>query len=85
MPYLAAFVPSNWEVIHMDEAISPVDVTLNVDLVGITFHTPSAYHTYDLAAQYRRRGIPVVLGGPHVTLVPDEAQRYADVIFVRWQ
>jgi len=82
MPYLAAFVPSNWEVIHIDEAESPVDIALKVDLVGITFHTPSAFHVYKLAAQFRKRAIPVVLGGPHVTLMPDEAQAYADVIFV---
>ena len=82
MPYLAAFVPPNWEVIHVDEAVSPVDVTMNVDLAAITFHTPSASHVYDLAAQFRRRGIPVALGGPHVTLLPDEAQAHADVIFV---
>lgn len=81
MPYLAAFVPANWDVIHVDEAITPVDATLQVDLVGITFHTPSASHVYDLAAQFRRRGIPVVLGGPHVALIPDEAQLHADVIF----
>jgi radical SAM superfamily enzyme YgiQ (UPF0313 family) len=82
MPYLAAFVPPHWEVMHIDEAVSPVDVTLAVDLVGITFHTPSAFHVYELATQFRRRGIPVVLGGPHVTLMPDEAQTYADAIFV---
>ncbi len=82
MPYLAAFVPTNWEVIHIDEAVTPIDVTLQVDLVGITFHTPSAFHAYDLAAQFRRREISVVLGGPHVTLVTDEAQEFADVIFV---
>lgn len=82
MPYLAAFVPPTWEVVHIDEAVSPADVTQQVDLVGITFHTPSAFHVYDLATQFRRRGIPVVLGGPHVTLLPDEAQAYADVIFV---
>ena len=82
MPYLAALVPTNWEVAHVDEAVTPVDVTAQVDLVGITFHTPSARHVYDLAAQFRNRGIPVVLGGPHVTLVPDEAQEHADVIFV---
>lgn len=82
MPYLAAFVPNNWEVIHIDEAVTPVDYSLEVDLVGITFHTPSAFHGYDVAMQFRRRGIPVVLGGPHVTLMPDEAQQYADVVFV---
>lgn len=82
MPYLAAFVPPHWEVSHIDEAVTPVDVTLPVDLVGITFHTPSAEHVYGLAAQFRQRGVPVVLGGPHVTLLPDEAQAHADVIFV---
>jgi len=82
MPYLAAFVPPHWEVIHIDEAVKPVDVKLRVDLVGITFHTPSALHVYALSAEFRRRGIPVVLGGPHVTLLPDEAQAHADVIFV---
>ena len=82
MPYLAAFAPPDWDVIHIDEAVSPVDVTQQADLVGITFHTPSAHHVYELAAQFRKRGIPVVLGGPHVTLAPDEAQANADVIFV---
>ena len=82
MPYLASFMPSNWDVIHIDEAITPVDVTLQVDLVAITFHTPSAVHVYELAGQFRQRGIPVALGGPHVTLLPDEAQVHADVVFV---
>jgi radical SAM superfamily enzyme YgiQ (UPF0313 family) len=82
MPYLAALVPDNWEVIHIDETVTPVDISLKVDLAGITFHTPSASHVYELAAQFRKRGIPVVLGGPHVTLMPDEAQQHAEVIFV---
>jgi len=82
MPYLAAFVSPDWTVVHIDEEVSPVDLTIAADLVGITFHTPSAFHAYDLAAQFRKRGIPVALGGPHVTLIPDEAQAHADVIFV---
>ena len=82
MPYLASFVPTNWHVIHIDEAVTPVDISLRVDLVGITFHTPSAFHVYRMAAQFRARGISVLLGGPHVTLMPDEAQQHADVIFV---
>lgn len=82
MPYLAAFVPSHWRVIHVDEAAEPVDFSLRPDLVAITFHTPSAQHAYNTAARFRQRRIPVALGGPHVTLVPDEAQNHADVIFV---
>lgn len=47
MPYLAAFVPPQWQVVHVDEVVSPVDLMRDVDLVGITFHTPSASHVYD--------------------------------------
>src|SRR5512135_2832636 len=80
MPYLAAFVPPHWKVIHVDEAVTPVDPDTDADLVGITFHTPSAPHAYSLASMFRERGITVALGGPHVTLMPEEAGEHADVI-----
>lgn len=82
MPYLAALTPSHWQVEHIDEECHPVNLKANVDLVGITFHTPSAYHAYKIADSFRERGITVVLGGPHVTLMPDEAAQHADVVFV---
>jgi hypothetical protein len=65
MPCLAAFAPPHWSVIHIDEVVSPVDFGMLVDLVAITFHTPSAPHAYAMADQFRQRGTPVVLGGPH--------------------
>ena len=64
MPYLAAFAPPHWTVIHIDEVVRPVDFGMLVDLVAITFHTPSAPHAYAMADQFRERGTPVVLGGP---------------------
>jgi radical SAM superfamily enzyme YgiQ (UPF0313 family) len=82
MPYLAARVPPGWQVDHVDEEAEDIDWTDQSDVVGITFHTPSAYHAYGLAAQFRSRGACVVMGGPHVTLLPEEAARHADVIFV---
>jgi len=82
MPYLAAFVPPHWTVLHVDEAVKPVDFGVQPDLVAITFHTPSAPHVYAMADRFRQRGVPVVLGGPHVTLMPEEAQAHADVIFI---
>ena len=82
MPYLAAFAPPHWTVLHVDEAAEPVNLDAPADLVAITFHTPSAPHAYALAARFRQRGKIVVLGGPHVTLLPEEAQAHADVIFV---
>jgi radical SAM superfamily enzyme YgiQ (UPF0313 family) len=82
MPYLAAFAPDNWTVHHVDECVQAVDFNMRPDLVGITIHTPSAPHAYAIAHRFRELEVPVVLGGPHVTLVPDEAQAHADVIFV---
>ena len=82
MPYLAARVPPGWEVLHIDEEAEEIGWDVGVDVVGITFHTPSALHAYDIAASFRSRGICVVLGGPHVTLLPEEAGQHADVIFV---
>jgi radical SAM superfamily enzyme YgiQ (UPF0313 family) len=82
MPYLAARVPPNWEVIHIDEETEKIDRNIVADVVGITFHTPSAFHAYDLALGFRSRGMCVVMGGPHVTLLPEEAGQYADVIFI---
>ncbi len=82
MPYLAARVPAGWEVTHVDEEAEEIDWNVAADLVGITFHTPSAVHAYQIAARFRSRGICVVLGGPHVTLVPEEARQHADAIFI---
>jgi radical SAM superfamily enzyme YgiQ (UPF0313 family) len=81
MPYLAALTPPGWDIEHVDEEVEEVDFVRRYDLVGITFHTPSASHAYALADRFRGRGTPVVLGGPHVTLLPDEAEQHADAIF----
>lgn len=82
MPYLAALTPSGWNVQHIDEDSEAIDFDSRIDLVGITFHTPSADYVYSIASRFRKRGVSVVLGGPHVTLVPEEAAKHADVIFI---
>jgi len=82
MPYLASRVPQAWDVIHVDEEAEGIDWTVEADVVAITFHTPSAVHAYEIAARFRSRGICVAMGGPHVTLLPEEASQHADVIFI---
>ena len=82
MPYLASRVPRSWEVIHVDEEAEDIDWNIDPHVVGITFHTPSAFHAYDIAARFRSRGTCVAMGGPHVTLLPEEASQHADAIFV---
>lgn len=79
---LAALVPPevNAELTLIDEGISDVPLDLDADLVGITVITGTAVRAYELADHFRARGITVVLGGPHVTLIPDDAQPHADAV-----
>ncbi|HNB54658.1 MAG TPA: radical SAM protein [Anaerolineales bacterium] len=82
MPLLAALTPAPWEVSHTDEITRAVDTTQPYDLVGITAATPGAPHAYELAEAFRGRGIPVVMGGPHATLMPYEVAGHVDVVVV---
>jgi radical SAM superfamily enzyme YgiQ (UPF0313 family) len=82
MPYLAALTPPPWQVSHLDEEAEAIDFEAEVDLVGLTFHTPSAWHAYTIGRRFQERGIPVVAGGPHVSLVPEEAAQVFDTIFI---
>ncbi len=84
LPTLAALVPGDLDadVACHDEGIEDVDLDLTADIVGMTVITGTAPRAYELAARFRRRGILVVLGGPHVTLVPDDAQPHADSVVV---
>jgi len=70
------------EVEIIDEGIEDVDLNLTADLIGMTVITGSSKRAYHLADHFRSRGIPVVLGGPHVTLIPADAQPHADSIVV---
>jgi radical SAM superfamily enzyme YgiQ (UPF0313 family) len=82
MPYLAAFVRPPHEVALCDEYNQTVDFDAKTDLVGITCNTPNASHVYRMADTFRARGRLVVLGGPHATLMPDEAKPHADSVVV---
>jgi radical SAM superfamily enzyme YgiQ (UPF0313 family) len=81
---LAALVPSELEaeLTLVDEGIEDVDPALDADLIGMTVITGTAPRASELAKHFRSRGIPVVLGGPHVTLVPDDAQPHGDAVVV---
>jgi radical SAM superfamily enzyme YgiQ (UPF0313 family) len=84
LPTLKALVPPEIDatVQCIDEGIADVDLNLQADLIGMTVITGTAPRAYQLAAHFRQRGIPVVLGGPHVTLIPADAQPHADSIVV---
>lgn len=79
---LASLIPHGLDiqVEIFDEGIEEIDLDLEADLVGMTVITGTARRSYELSDHFRSRGIPVVLGGPHITLAPEDAQPHADAL-----
>lgn len=79
---LAALVPESLPatVAIYDEGIEDLPHSLEADLIGMTVITGNAPRAYELAAQFRSQGKTVVLGGPHITLMPEDAAPHADCI-----
>lgn len=83
LPSIAAVTPSDWEVAVYDGISSrEIDYEAPADLVGFSVLTPFATESYAAAESFRRRSIPVVLGGAHPTLMPDEAKSHADAVVI---
>ncbi len=80
LPTIAAYTPSGWDVVLVDEAVQDVDFDQPCDLVGLSIMTCYAPRAYEISAEFRKRGKTVVLGGVHPTYCPDEALRYCDAI-----
>ena len=81
---VAALTPPDVEVEYIEyDEVPEDDAELErFDLVGLSSFTARIDATYQLADRYRALGVPVVLGGLHVSLMPDEAQAHADAIVV---
>src|SRR4030042_1135957 len=82
LSYLAAVTPPDVEVRSIDEAHEKVNFDEKVDLVGITAQTPVAPRAYQIAEEFRKRGIPVVMGGAHASMLSDEALQHVDAVVV---
>ena len=82
LPTLASLVPPELDarVTLVDEGIEDVPLDLDADVVAMTVITGSAPRAYEIARAYRARGVPVVLGGPHPTLVPEDAAPHANAV-----
>src|SRR5438128_2318987 len=80
LPAIAAYTPEHWDVEIQDESVRAIDLEYTADLVGISVMTCYAPRAYQLAAEFRKRRVPVVLGGVHPTYCPDEALQHCDAI-----
>lgn len=79
---LAGQTPPEVEVAFFDERLEAIPWQKPADLVALTVETFTARRAYQIAARFRERGTPVVLGGYHPTLLPTEAGQYADAVVV---
>ena len=82
MAVLAALTPPDIDIVFYDDRAESIPFDEHADLVAITVDTFNARRAYEIADEFRRRGVKVVLGGFHVTLLPEEAGRHADAIVV---
>ncbi len=77
---LKALTPPEVEVVCYDDRVESVEFADPTALVGLTVEAGTARRAYQIAAEYRRRGVSVVMGGHHPTLLPEEAGHHADAI-----
>lgn len=79
---LAGYFSDEDEVVLQDQHVEKLDLSDTPDLVCIQVYVTNAYRAYDIADSYRARGVHVVMGGLHVTSLPEEASQHADTIIL---
>ena len=79
---VAALTPPEVEVSLTDENVTVIDFHKETDLVGITALTVTARRAYEIADTFRARGVKVVLGGMHPSVMPEEASQHADAVVI---
>ena len=79
---IAGLTPPDVDVRFYDDRMEEIPFDEPTDLVAISVETYTARRAYQIASEYRRRGVPVVMGGFHPTLCPDEVAEYADSVVV---
>lgn len=80
LPTIAAYTPETWDVDLVDEAVEDIDFDDPCEMVGLSIMTCYAPRAYEIAAEFRKRGKTVVMGGVHPTYCPEEALQHCDAI-----
>jgi radical SAM superfamily enzyme YgiQ (UPF0313 family) len=79
---LAGLTSPEVEIAFYDDRLEPIPYETSTDLVAITVETYTARRAYQIASEYRRRGVPIVMGGFHATLCPEEVSQYAEAVVI---
>lgn len=81
-PILAALTPKQHSIELVEGGFNDINFEKKYDLVGISTITPFAYLAYKISDEFRKRGVPVILGGWHASALPKEAKQHADSIVI---
>ena len=79
---IAGLTPADVEVVMYDDRIEKIPYDESTDLVAITVEIFTAKRAYEIAAEYRKRNVPVIVGGIHPSIVPEESSQYADSVCI---
>ena len=82
LPTIAGATPKDVETRIIDEKVEEINFDEKVDIVGIGGMTSNITRAYEIADEYRSRGVKVVLGGIHASMMPEEASKHADSVVV---
>ena len=82
IPTIAGATPKDVETTIVDERIEKINYDEKVDLVGIGGMTLNIKRTYEIADEFRKRGVPVAMGGIHASMMPEEASAHADSVVI---
>lgn len=77
---LAGLTPQDIDMRFYDDRMERILYDEPTDAVAIPVETYTAHRAYQIASEYRRRGVPIILGGFHPTLVSEEAEKYGEVV-----
>src|SRR4029079_7517481 len=79
---MAGLTPRDVEVAFYDDRMETINYDEPTDLVALSVETYTARRAYQIASEYRRRNVPVVMGGFHASLCPEELSQYADAVVI---
>jgi len=80
--YIAGLTPKGHDIKILDECVQSIDFDEPVDLVGITTMSRTVKRAYEIADEFRRRNVKVIMGGIHVSSVAEEALEHADTVVI---
>jgi radical SAM superfamily enzyme YgiQ (UPF0313 family) len=79
---IACLIPENIEVQLFDDRFDEIPYDIKTDLVCLSIEIFTARRGYEIADEFRKRNVKVIMGGIHASLMPEEVKAHADAVFV---